>query len=204
MIWTDDLSNQRARGAGVLLRSPEGDTIECVVRLQFSMTNNEAEYEATLSGLDLAKAAGVESAVIHCNSQVMVRHINGDYEAKREQMKEYLSMVKSKKSEEFPIKFVQIPRDENKQADCLAKATSAEYTDVPSQVLSFIQYSLAIDKVEVQVIPLGVNWMTPIISYLRNRTLLEDRNASRRLKVYSSRFVMMGDVLYKGVSLACI
>ena len=46
--------------------------------------------------------------------------------------------------------------------------------------------------------------MTPIISYLRNGTLLEDRNASRRLKVYSSRFVIMGDVLYKGVSLACI
>ena len=42
----------------------------------------------------------------------MVGQINGDYEAKRERMKEYLSMVKSKMSEEFLVKFVQIPREE--------------------------------------------------------------------------------------------
>ena len=79
----------------------------------------------------------------------MVRHINGDYEAKGEQMKECLSMVKSKMGEEFSVKFIQILREENKQADHLAKTTSAEYTDVPGQVLSFIQYSLSIDKVEI-------------------------------------------------------
>jgi len=79
----------------------------------------------------------------------------------------------------------------------LAKVASVGYTDVPSQVLSFVQYSPAIDKVEVQVIPLGVDWTTPIISYLKNGTLPEDRNASRRLKIQSSHFVMMGDVLYK-------
>jgi len=39
--------------------------------------------------------------------------------------------------------------------------------------------------------------MTLIVSYLRNGTLPEDRNASYRLKVWFSRFVMMGDVLYK-------
>ena len=39
--------------------------------------------------------------------------------------------------------------------------------------------------------------MTLIVSYLRNGTLLEDRNTSRRLKVRCSRFVIMGDVLYK-------
>lgn len=67
-----------------------------MIRLPFSITNNEAEYEAVLSGLDLAKAIGAVSAVIQCDSQVVVRHINGDYEAKGECMKKYLSMVKSK------------------------------------------------------------------------------------------------------------
>ena len=81
-IWIDGLSNQRAKGAKVLLRSPEGDTIECVVRLWFLMANNKAKYKAVLSSLDLAKATGAKSTVIHCNSQVVVRHISGDYEAK--------------------------------------------------------------------------------------------------------------------------
>ena len=102
-IWIDSLSNQRAKGAKVLLRSPEGDTIECVVRLWFLMANNKAKYNAVLSGLDLAKATGAKSTVIHCNSQVVVRHINGDYAAKGEQMKEYLSMIKSKMGEQFLV-----------------------------------------------------------------------------------------------------
>lgn len=56
---------------------------------------------------------------------------------------------------------------------------------VINQVLSFVQFSLAIDKVEVQVILEVTNWMTLIVSYLRNRTLLENCNASHRLKVQS-------------------
>ena len=43
------------------LQSPEGDIIECDVLLQFPTTNNEDEYEAILTGLDLAKAAGAIS-----------------------------------------------------------------------------------------------------------------------------------------------
>ena len=61
----DGSSNQWAREVRVLLQSLEGDTVECAVHLQFSTTNNKAEYEVVLSGLDLAKAAGAMSAVIH-------------------------------------------------------------------------------------------------------------------------------------------
>ena len=113
------------------------------------MTNNEVEYKAVFSGFELAKVVGVESVVIQCNSQVVVGHINGDYKAKGEWMKEYLSMVKDRMSEGFLAKFIEIPREKNEQANHLAKTASARYTDVTSQVLSFVQYSPAIDKVEV-------------------------------------------------------
>ena len=154
MIWTDGSSNQRVGGVRVLLRSPEGDTIECAVYLQFSTTKNEAEYEAVLSGLDLAKATKAMSVVIHYNLQVFFGHINGDYEDKGERMREYLTMVKGKVNKRLSDKFVQIPREENEQEDHLAKAASVECVVVTNQVRSFIQYSPAIDKVEVQVIPI--------------------------------------------------
>lgn len=48
------------------------------------MTNNEAKYEAILTGLDLAKTAGASSVILHSDYQVFVRHINRDYEAKGE------------------------------------------------------------------------------------------------------------------------
>ena len=44
---------------------------------------------------------------------------------------------------------------------------------------------------------MGADWTTLIVSYLKNRMLPEDRNASCKLKVQSSRFILIGDVLYK-------
>ena len=59
---------QAGRGAGVILQSPEGDMVDCMVRLDYPTTNNEAEYEALVTGLDLAKVAGATSVVIYCDS----------------------------------------------------------------------------------------------------------------------------------------
>ena len=79
-IYTDGLLTQRSGGAGVVIQTPEGDKIECMIRLDFSTTNNEAEYEALVAGLDLARAAGAENIIIHCDSQVITSQVNGDYE----------------------------------------------------------------------------------------------------------------------------
>ena len=51
--------------------TPEGDKIECMIHLDFPTTNNKAEYEILVVGLDLTKAAGAENMVVYCNSQVV-------------------------------------------------------------------------------------------------------------------------------------
>ena len=71
-IHTDGSSNQRSRGVGVVIQTPEGDKIECMIRLDFPTTNNEAKYEALVAGLDLTKAAGAENMIMHCDSQVIM------------------------------------------------------------------------------------------------------------------------------------
>ena len=63
-----------------------------MIRLDFPTTNNEAEYEALIAELDLAKAAGAENVIIH--SQVITSQINGDFECRNERMKKYLEEVK--------------------------------------------------------------------------------------------------------------
>ena len=67
-----------------------------MIRLDFPTTNNEAEYEALVAGLDLARAAGATSVVIYYDSQVITNQINGDYECRGERMKLYLDQVKRK------------------------------------------------------------------------------------------------------------
>ena len=71
-IHTDGSLNQHAGGAGVVIQTPDGDKIECMIRLDFPTTNNETEYEALVVGLDLAKAAGAENMIVHCDSQVII------------------------------------------------------------------------------------------------------------------------------------
>ena len=80
--------------------------------------------------LDLAKDAGAENMVVHCDSQVVTSQINGDYECKNDRMKRYLEEVKYRISD-LEVKFIQIPREENECADHLAKAASAEFMLVP-------------------------------------------------------------------------
>ena len=57
-IYIDGSSNRQAGGAGIVIQTPQEDKIQCMIRLDFPTTNNEAEYEALVAGLDLAKAAG--------------------------------------------------------------------------------------------------------------------------------------------------
>ena len=147
-IHTDRSSNRQAGGVGVMLLSLEGDQIECMVCLDFLTTNNEAEYEALVAGLDLAKAAGAASVVLYCDSQVITNQINEDYECRGERMKRYLDQVR-RRVDELKTKIIQIPRGENKQVDRLAKATSAEHMTTLDNVLSFIQLSPLIDSVNV-------------------------------------------------------
>ncbi|KAL2236310.1 UNVERIFIED_CONTAM: Retrovirus-related Pol polyprotein from transposon [Sesamum indicum] len=61
MLHIDDSSNASNGGVGVLLQGPKGIEIEVAAKLSFSTTNNEAEYEALILGLELARDAGVEN-----------------------------------------------------------------------------------------------------------------------------------------------
>ena len=94
IIHTNESLNQHSGGTGVVMQTPEGDKIECMIRLDFPTTNNEAEYEALMAGLDLARATGVGNMIIHCDSQVITSQINGDFECRNERMKKYLEEVK--------------------------------------------------------------------------------------------------------------
>ena len=65
-----------------------------MIHLDFPTTNNEAEYETLVVGLDLTNGVGLASVVIHCDSQVITNQVNGDYNCKSERMKKYLEQAK--------------------------------------------------------------------------------------------------------------
>ena len=181
----------------MVIQTPEGDKIECMIRLDFPTTNNEAEYKALVAGLDLAKATGAENLIVHCNSQVITSQINGEYECRSERMKKYLKEVKNR-IDSLEVEFIQIPREENECANRLAKAAFAEFMISSEQVLYFVQISFLIDdKANVQEVNSNKDWTMPLIAYLRSGILPDGKDATRKMKVQASRFVLIRDVLYK-------
>ena len=84
VVHVDGLSTLHASGIEVVLKSPEADTLKRKVHLHYQTTNNEAEYEAFLKGLELAKSLGLESVLVQGDSQLVIGQVNGTCEAKEE------------------------------------------------------------------------------------------------------------------------
>ncbi|XP_074362758.1 uncharacterized protein LOC141703043 [Apium graveolens] len=75
-LWTlyvDGSATAERCGAGLILSSPDGFVIQQAITFAFKATNNQAEYEALLSGLRLAKSLGVRRLTIYSDSQIVVR-----------------------------------------------------------------------------------------------------------------------------------
>ena len=66
----------------------------CSILLEFPTSNNEAEYEAILSELNLALTLSVSKLMIYSDSQLILGHIQKEYEAKDERMSQYLMKVR--------------------------------------------------------------------------------------------------------------
>ena len=111
---------------GLVLVSPEKITIEKSLRLGFSATNNEAEYEALLMGMVIVQKIGGKTVEIFFDSRLVVGQVKGELEARDPRMQEYLSQVRhiQTKFEFFNLSY--ISRSRNTHANSLATlATSS-------------------------------------------------------------------------------
>ena len=86
-IWrlsVDGAANAQGSGARLILTSSEGIDIKYALRFGFQASNNEAEYEAVIAGLNLAHSMEVDQLEVCSDSQLVVRQIEDAYEAKGE------------------------------------------------------------------------------------------------------------------------
>ncbi|XP_076934961.1 uncharacterized protein LOC143601439 [Bidens hawaiensis] len=93
-LFTDGASSGEGSGAGLRVIDPEGHEFTCAIKLDFKSTNNEAEYEAFLAGLRIAKKLGVRHLEARVDSMLISGQITRVYEAKNETRASYLSQAK--------------------------------------------------------------------------------------------------------------
>ena len=87
-------ANQKGSGVGLVLISPERLVVEKSLKLDFSATNNEAEYEALLEGMSTVQRMGGKSAIMFSDLRLVVGQVKGELEAMDERMQGYLTRIK--------------------------------------------------------------------------------------------------------------
>ena len=81
-------------GAGIILTTLEGIHLEYALRFGFQASNNEAEYEAVLVGLQLATSMGAQQVQVYSDSQLIMNQVLQQYKARKDSMVAYLALVR--------------------------------------------------------------------------------------------------------------
>ena len=90
-VYIDGAANHRGSRMGLVLISPERIIIEKFLRLGFSATNNEAEYEALLVGMTLVQKMGGKALEIFSDLRLVVGQVGVVLEARDLRMQKYLN-----------------------------------------------------------------------------------------------------------------
>ena len=81
ILNVDGASRQTGAGIDLQLKSPVEERIEQAIRLGFSASNNESEYEVILAGIELAITVFADRLLIRSDLQLVVGQVNEEYES---------------------------------------------------------------------------------------------------------------------------
>ncbi|XP_016467405.1 uncharacterized protein LOC107790022 [Nicotiana tabacum] len=124
VLFTDGASNVKGSSLGVVLVTPSGETLRHAIKT-IPLTNNEAEYEALVTGVELARGLGFEVIEIKCDFQLVVNQVCGMFDIKEERIQQYVNKVQALLSRFMEWSILHIPREENVEADALANLGSS-------------------------------------------------------------------------------
>lgn len=200
-MYFDGAVNMYGRGIGAVLLSPDGKQFPTAIKLDFDCTNNMAEYEACICGLQAAISLELKDLDVYGDSALIIYQTRGEWQTKDEKLIPYQKYL-SQLCEHFEeITFSHLPRDKNLFADALATLAAmvkleygvclqplrVEYRDTHS-------YCLNIDEESD-----GLPWFHDIKEYIAKREYPNgaSENDKRTLRRLAMNFFVSGGVLYK-------
>ncbi|KAG8473279.1 hypothetical protein CXB51_035201 [Gossypium anomalum] len=120
----DRASNTVRNGIEAVLVSPNGDHYPFTCKLDFDCTNNMAEYEACIMGLQAAIERGIKTLEVYGDFTLVIYQLRGEWETRDPKLINYRMVVLGILREFDDITFNYLPRDENQMADALATLAS--------------------------------------------------------------------------------
>ncbi|GJS97383.1 reverse transcriptase domain-containing protein [Tanacetum coccineum] len=163
-LFTNGASNSKGSGLGLVLIRPEGTEFTYALRLNFTSTNNEAEYEALLAGLRLAKKMKVQTIDVKVDSKLVASQINGDYVGSSTDMIRYQATAKEciARFKGFTIKNNPSSSSSDSEVDSCSKTCVKAYATLKEQYdslssdykksqFNLVSYKAGLESVEARL-----------------------------------------------------
>ncbi|XP_071714772.1 uncharacterized protein [Rutidosis leptorrhynchoides] len=185
--------------AGLVLASPKGEEHTYALRFNFDVTNNEAEYEVLLAGLNIAHKMNVTKLRAFTDSQLVENQFSGSFDAHDPSIQKYLMLLQKSAVRFEHFELAQVPRSQNKKADALSKVAALTFSHFQKQVWveelpsKSIYNDLMIASVEEE----QPNWMEPILQYIRNNVLRNDKREAHLVRERAPMYIIQNDILYR-------
>ncbi|TYK01744.1 uncharacterized protein E5676_scaffold775G00730 [Cucumis melo var. makuwa] len=184
--WTmyfDGAPRRSGAGAGIVLISPEKHMLPYSFALAELCSNNVAEYQALIIGLQMALEIRVSFIEIYGDSKLIINQLSLQYDVKHEDLKPYFTYARQLMERFDSVMLENVPRTENKRADALANlATALMMSDNVALNIPLCQQlimpPLLPECQEANVTTSHLineeDWHQPIIEYLEHEKLSKD------------------------------
>ncbi|XP_071718964.1 uncharacterized protein [Rutidosis leptorrhynchoides] len=198
-MHTDGACGPEGAWASIVLKSPEGEEYTFALRFSFPITKNEAEYEALLSGMRVAKYLEVKELSVYVDSQLVAKQFNRIFEAHDESMQKYLKLVQELVVDFDLFQITRVSRTLNKKADVLSKLAALTFSHFKKEIwVEEVKVkSIEEDSVSTAVEEEEQSWMTPIVEFLNKGTLPIDSAEVRKIKMKAPKYLLDKGILYR-------
>ena len=138
---------------------------------------------------------------IFSNSRLVVGQVKGEMEARDVRMQEYLNQVKRLRPSFDLFNLSHISRSGNTHVDSLATLATSSVGKLPRIIL--VEHlskasKVAKDMVRAHEVRVGPSWMDPIVTFLKDDILLEEKSEAEKIQRNTTRFWLSKDhKLYK-------
>jgi ribonuclease HI len=121
-VFADGASrgNPGPASIGAVVYDPEGKEVHTVSRRLGRATNNEAEYQAAIAGLEAAVALGARHVELRLDSELVVRQLQFRYKVRHPRLQPFFRRIIELRRQFDSFDVAHVPRAENKRADQLA------------------------------------------------------------------------------------
>ena len=176
--WTlffDGSTCDREAGISIVLISPRGRRYEFSLPIVATSTNNQAEYQSLIRGLELLREVHADAVEVFGDSMLVINQLAGSYECQSEVLITYYerSMQLLREFKDFRLEHV--PRLHNEEANRLAQHASG--------------YQPMLNAISA----IGVDdWRKEIVDYLKDPS----KKVERRVRFQATKYVLLEDELY--------